>query len=144
MMESAGARISHLPIPLPSPRLRLDVPDTAPVGRPVTISLIVEHPGPDALELYLQGRSATFDVEVRDAAGALVWRRLEGAVLQAILQLRVLWPGERFVLHASWDQRDQSGAPVPPGEYRLRGFLLTDAPQPIATEEVAVYIGERG
>lgn len=114
-----------------------------PAGRPVSLSLVVEHPGPDALELFLQGRSATFDVEVRDAAGALVWRRLEGAVLQAILQLRVLWPGERFVLHASWDQRDQAGALVPPGEYRLRGFLLTDAPEPLATDEVTVNLGER-
>jgi hypothetical protein len=125
---------------MPSPRLRLEAPDTVHAGAPVGIALLVEHPGPDALELYLQGRSATFDVEVRDAAGQVVWRRLEGKVLQAIIQLRVLWPGERFVLHASWNQRDRDGVAVPPGEYRLRGLLLTDAPEPLATDDVTVRL----
>lgn len=92
------------------------------------------------LELYLQGRAPTFDVEATDADGRVVWRRHEGAVLQAIVQLRIMGPGEQFVLHASWDQRDRAGAPVPAGDYRLRGFLLTGDPEPPATAAVPLRI----
>ena len=122
------------------PQLRLDAPATVAVGGPVHVSLVVEHPGPDALELYLRGRAVTFDVEARDAAGERVWHRLEGAAILGILQLRVLWPGERFVLHASWDQRDDAGQPVAPGDYTLRGLLFTDAVEPLATAPVTVRI----
>lgn len=105
------------------------------------VTLHVTHPGPDALELYLLGRAATMDVEVARADdGVVVWRRLEGAVLQQVVQLRVLWPGERFDLHASWDGRDASGAPVPAGDYRVRAFLLTDAPEPRPTDAVPLRI----
>ena len=122
------------------PELALDVPATVTRGAPVAITLHVTHPGPDALEIYLRGRAATFDVEVTDDAGRLVWRRLDGAVIPGIVQLRVLWPGERFDLHASWDGRDASGALVPAGDYRVRGFLLTDAPEPPATAALPLRV----
>ena len=123
------------------PELALEVPPLVRQGDVVPITLHVTHPGPDALELYLTGRAATMDVEVARADdGAVVWRRLAGAVLQQILQLRVLWPGERFDLHASWDQRDANGAPVPAGDYRVRAFLLTDALEPPATEAARLSI----
>jgi hypothetical protein len=125
----------------PTPELLLELPPVVRQGDLVPITLHVTHPGPDALELYLLGRAATFDVEVARAGdGVVVWRRLEGAVLQQVVQLRVLWPGERFDLHASWDGRDASGAPVPAGDYRVRAFLLTDAPEPRGTDAVALRV----
>jgi hypothetical protein len=111
-----------------------------PRGVVVSISLIVVHPGPDMLELYLLGRAPTFDVEVRNEGERVVWRRLAGAALQAIVRLRVMGPSEQFVLHASWDQRDDAGALVPAGDYRLRGLLLTDRPEPLATAPVPLRI----
>lgn len=125
----------------PLPELALDVPPLVTRGDVVPITLHVTHPGPDALEMYLLGRAATMDVEVARAGdGAVVWRRLEGAVLQQVVQLRVLWPGERFDVHASWDQRDAGGAPVPAGDYRVRAFLLTDAPEPRPTDAVPLRV----
>ena len=125
---------------MPLPELLLEVPATVERGAPVAITLHVTHPGPDALEIYLRGRAATFDVEVTDAQGHVVWRRLEGAVIPGIVQLRVLWPGERFDLHASWDQRDGTGAPVPAGDYRVRARLLTDALEPAWTAPVPLRV----
>ena len=124
-----------------TPELLLEVPPVVRRGDVVPITLHVTHPGPDALELYLLGRAATMDVEVaRGDDGVVVWRRLEGAVLQQVVQLRVLWPGERFDLHASWDGRDARGAPVPAGDYRVRAFLLTDAPEPRPTDAVPLRV----
>ena len=126
----------------PLPELLLDVPSLVRQGEVVPITLHVTHPGPDALELYLMGRAATMDVEVvRANDGAVVWRRLAGAALQQIVQLRVLWPGERFDLHASWDGRGADGALVPAGDYRVRALLLTDAPEPLATGAHTLRIG---
>jgi Intracellular proteinase inhibitor len=122
------------------PELLVEIPPLVRQGDLVPITLHVTHPGPDALELYLLGRAATFDVEVADANGRVAWRRLEGAVLQQVVQLRVLWPGERFDLHASWDQRDAAGATVPAGDYRVRARLLTDALEPAWTAPVALRV----
>ena len=124
----------------PLPEIVLEVPPLVRRGDVVAITLHVTHPGPDALEMYLAGRAATFDVEVTDAAGTVVWRRLAGRALEMILQLRVLWPGERFDLHASWDGRDATGALVPAGDYRVRAFLLTDAPEPAWTAPVPLRV----
>ncbi len=80
---------------------------------------------------------------VRDADAAIVWRRLEGAVIPQILQVRMLAPGQTLVLRDAWDQRTNSGARVAPGRYTVEGALPTDAPLPLRTEPVELRIGER-
>ena len=124
----------------PTPELAIEVPATVVRGERVPVTLHVTHPGPDALEIYLRGRAATFDVEVADLAGRVVWRRLDGAVIPGIIQLRVLWPGERFDLHASWDQRDADGTPVAAGDYVVRALLLTDALEPLPSDAAHLRI----
>jgi hypothetical protein len=124
----------------PTPELAIEVPATVARGDRVPITLHVTHPGPDALEIYLRGRAATFDVEVADVSGRVVWRRLDGAVIPGIIQLRVLWPGERFDLHASWDQRDADGTPVAAGDYVVRALLLTDALEPLPSDAAHLRI----
>lgn len=78
------------------------------------------------LGLYLLGRTPTLDVEVSRPTGDVVWRRLEGEIIPAILQVRTLAPGERIAVEAAWDQRTRAGAPVPPGEYLARARLLVE------------------
>lgn len=95
-------------------------------GAPVPIKLLVTNETSAPLDLYLRGREVTFDIAITDATGDGVWRRLEGEVVEAILQLRTLAPGEELELSHAWDQKSQLGNPVPPGRYVVRGSVLTD------------------
>lgn len=98
-------------------------PRVHPSGR-VDIELTARNPTPRALDLYLRGRDPTAEVLVRDEAGAVVWRKLEGAAIPAILQLRSLMPGDSLVLRESWTPRDRGGRRLPPGTYRIEAELL--------------------
>ncbi len=110
-------------------RLRVEVPDRVPAGEPVPITLRVENLTDRTLNLYLTGRTIAFDLIVERLDGAMVWRRLEGEVIQSILRLDTLGPGEALVLEDSWAQRTNEGGPVPAGEYRVRGELLAEGEQ---------------
>lgn len=76
--------------------------------------------------LYLLGRTPTVDVEVSRATGDPVWRRLDGEIVPAILQVRTLAPGEGIEVEADWDQRTRAGPPAGPGEYVARARLLLE------------------
>lgn len=121
---SAGSEMP--PQPSDSLRLRVEVPAEVAAGEPVPIKLRVQNVSERTLTLYLTGRTIAFDVVVERLGGARVWRRLEGEVVQSILRLDTLAPGEALVLEDSWDQRSDAGGTVPPGEYRVRGELLTE------------------
>jgi hypothetical protein len=113
-------------------RLRIQAPDHVPAGEPIPISLHLENISDRTLDLYLRGRTITFDLVVADAAGEVVWRRLEGEVIPAILRIEPLPAGESLTLEASWDQRTNAGDPVDPGMYTVYGELLTES-DPLAT-----------
>ena len=117
-------------------RLWLDVLPAPRASRTVRFVLHARNEGDAAIELTLRGRSITFDIVVADADGRVVWRRLEGAAIPAIAQLRVLAPGEQLDLHARWDGRDRSGTAIAAGEYTVHGELLTDAAAPLRTAGV--------
>ena len=104
----------------------LEVPARAAAGAPVPIKLRVRNATSAPLDLYLRGRDVTFDLTVADSTGDAVWRRLEGEVTQAILQLKTLAPGETMELTHVWNQKSQRGLPVAPGRYTVRGSVLTD------------------
>ena len=111
--------------------LTLDVPAEVAHGRRVPIVLRVSNETSHAIEIGLGGRDISFDVVITDAAGCVVWRRLQGAAMQAILQLRILAPGETLELHAEWAGRGARGKQVPPGEYTVQALLPTDEPDPL-------------
>jgi len=104
----------------------LDVPRSVTAGTPVPMRIRVRNETAAPLDLYLRGRDVTFDITVADSTGDMVWRKLEGEVTQAILQLRTLAPGEVLELTHTWDQKSQRGQLVPPGRYTVRGSVLTD------------------
>jgi hypothetical protein len=125
--------------PAESLRLETDVPSQVRAGERVPIALRAVNTGTTALELYLMGRSVTFDITVSGPDGAVVWRRLEGETLPMILQLRILAPGETLALRHDWDQRTPRGQIVSPGTYVVQGALLTDA-QPLRTPAASFRI----
>jgi hypothetical protein len=94
------------------------------------------------LDLYLRGRTVTFDVIVARAGGDVVWRRLEDEIIPAIVHLRVLKPGERIEVAVTWDQRTRGGGSVAPGEYTARALLLVEG-DPLETAPVRFEIVER-
>ena len=120
-------------------RLRLVVPPEARRGEPVPIVLRVENGADRPLELYLRGRTITFDVVVR-AGTDTVWRRLEGEIIPAIVQLRVLAPAETLELRAVWNQQAADGRGVAAGDYTVQGLVLTEHPEPLATPVVPLRI----
>jgi intracellular proteinase inhibitor BsuPI len=128
--------------PPESLRLETDVPAQVRVGEGVPITLRATNAGPKPLELYLMGRSPTFDVVITGANGAVIWRRLEGQTVQAILQIRTLAPGETLELRHDWNQRSTRGQPVGPGTYVVQGRLITDA-QPLRTPAAPLRIVAR-
>jgi hypothetical protein len=106
--------------------ITLDAPATLAAGRSTTITIRLTNRTDRTLDLSLRGREIVFDLIVSRDDGAVVWRRLEGEVVPAILRLEQLAPGAELVLEATWDGRDQRGRPLPPGNYALRGEVLTD------------------
>lgn len=94
------------------------------------------------MDLYLRGRSATFDVIVTRPDGNVAWRRLEGEVIPAIVHLRTLAPAEHLELITVWDQQTMNGVPIDAGEYSARGLLLVEG-GPMETSSVPLHIFDR-
>ena len=112
---------------------RVELPSAAHAGEPVPIVLRLTNRTEQALTLALQGRPLAFDVTVTGPDGAIVWRRLEGAVVQSILAVRTLAPAESLAFEAVWDGRRHDGSPAPPGRYLMAGRLPTDTPEGLVT-----------
>jgi hypothetical protein len=123
-------------------RFVVEVPERVDAGEAVRVRLVVENVSAAGVTLYVTGRPVAFDVEVRDDADRLVWRRLEGEIVSMVLQIRELAAGERLVFETEWDQRTRAGQLVPPGAYRVRGLLPSDVPEPMVTPAAALRIGE--
>jgi hypothetical protein len=120
--------------------IRLDVPAETRTGRAVPIVIKLENRGERLLELYLRGRTITFDIFIATADGQPVWQRLKDEVIPAIIQLRTLRPGEVLELKEQWDQRGDDGEAIIPGSYMVRGVILTDGPRPLETAPASLRI----
>lgn len=120
-------------VPVDSPTVALEVPREMRVRAPVPMTLRVTNATNRTLNFYLRGRPIAFDLVVTRTAGTVVWRRLQGAVITMVLQVRTLAPGEMLEFRDSWRQTTNAGARVPPGDYLVTGRLLTDAPRPLET-----------
>lgn len=123
-----------------SMRLEIVLPDSVRVSEPVPVTLRLTNTGREPLTVYLQGRPIAFDLTVRNLDGTIVWRRLEGEVVPAILAVRQLEPGASLEFEEVWRQVSNAGEAVPPGDYRVTGALPTDAPEPLQTSPVVLRI----
>jgi hypothetical protein len=112
--------------PVDSLRIELAVPTEARAGSTVRITLRVENLRDQPFDLYLRGRTITFDIIVRRDSGEVVWRRLENAIIPAILRIETLPAHGKLELRADWSLETTTGAPVTPGTYAVQGVLLTE------------------
>jgi hypothetical protein len=123
-----------------SMRVELVVPSRVAIGQPVPMTLRIRNTNDRPITLYLQGRPIAFDLVVEQSGGEVVWRRLEGATVTAILGVRTLAPGEVLDLEESWNQQTRTGRRVKPGDYSVSGSVLTDR-EPIRAGPVPLRIG---
>jgi hypothetical protein len=114
--------------------LELSAPNQVRAGEPVPFIIRVTNRGTGPVTLYLRGRPVAFDLIVTDARGKVTWRRLENATVSMILQVRELASGETLTFEDVWPQHTNAGNPVQPGEYRVKGELLTDTDTPLTTQ----------
>jgi hypothetical protein len=132
--------LSLLGILFGSMTLDLVMPACVRVGEGVPITLRLTNTDRKPASVYLQGRPTTFDIVVTRRDGTPVWRRLEGAIVPAVLQVRQLTPGAVLEFHDTWPQRTNLGTAVGPGEYLVTGVLPTDPPAELRTRPVSLRI----
>jgi Intracellular proteinase inhibitor len=121
-------------VPFPvTVRCTLVAPDSARRGHDVPIVIRLVNTGKAPENLYLTGRTITFDIVVARPDGQVVWRRLEHVTGQQILQVKTLGPGDLMELNDVWR------ANVDPGDYTVTGIVPTDR-QPLQTAPVRVRI----
>jgi hypothetical protein len=123
-----------------SMRVEIVVPPEVAAGEPVPIAIRIANPTDRPIEVHLQGRTVVFDLIV-SRGDAVVWRRLEGESVTAILQIRMLGPDEVLELKDVWRQVDRAGRRVGPGEYSVRGEIPTDG-APLRAGPVPLTIGD--
>jgi hypothetical protein len=114
-------------------RLSLEAPARARNGEPVPLVFTVTNAGGTPLTLHLLGRAPSADFRILDSRGRLIWSRLRGQTLLGALQLFALDAGRILSFQESWNQRTDAGRLVAPGEYLIRGVLLTDHPEGLAS-----------
>ena len=105
--------------------LDLVMPARVRSGKTVQLTLRVVNRSNREIDLYLRGRSITFDVEVARTNGEVVWRLLGDEIIPAIVHLQTLGVGGRLEARANWDQKDR-GRFLEPGDYAARGLLLLE------------------
>ncbi len=70
----------------------------------------------------------------------MIWSRLRGQTMLGALRLFPLDAGKSLSFREVWDQRTDAGRPVTPGEYVVRGVVLTDDPGGLASAAVRLWI----
>jgi hypothetical protein len=126
-----------------NPLVTLHAPETVVLGAKVRMTIRIHNRSDEPLELYLTGRETVCDLTVKNADGEPVWRRLHGAVLQAILRLELVAPRATLEFLETWDQQDDSGTPVPPGSYTVSGAVPTDGSSRLDAQPVPLTITPR-
>ena len=123
-----------------NPVVIIHVPENAEAGAAIPITMRVENRSNEPLELYLRGREPTCDFIVTSSDGDVVWRRLEGQIIQAILRFEVLAPGQVLEFRDTWDQKDNAGKRVAPGVYVVRGAVLAEGSSTLDSPAVPLWI----
>jgi hypothetical protein len=106
----------------------------------VPLLFTVTNTGKVSLTLQLLGRTPAADFRVSDLRDRTVWSRLRGQTLLGALRLFPLGAGKHLSFRQVWDQRGDTGTLVPPGEYVIRGVLMTDDPQGLASAPMKLRI----
>jgi intracellular proteinase inhibitor BsuPI len=100
----------------------------------------VANAGRVSVTLQLLGRTPTADFRISDSAGRPVWSLLRGQTMLGALRLFPLDAGKHLTFRQTWEQRADTGSLVPLGEYLIRGVLLTDHPEGLASPPARLHI----
>jgi len=106
----------------------------------VPLVFTVTNTGKVSITLQLLGRTPTADFRVSDLRGQRIWSSLRGQMLMGALRLFPLDAGKRLSFRQVWNQRSDTGGQVLPGEYLVRGVLLTDDPEGLASAAARLRI----
>jgi intracellular proteinase inhibitor BsuPI len=107
----------------PRVAVELLVPPSVQRGETLEIAIRVRNEGTQPAELELPGRPIAFDVVIRAADGAEVWRRLRGGAVAGLLAVLRLAPGEAHDFSVRWAGVDEAGRPAPAGRYTVQGVI---------------------
>jgi hypothetical protein len=121
--EQPEVNSSTQPAPIDSVRVGLAVPNDARAASAIPVEVTVQNISRRNIELHLQGRDIVFDITVSNVDGMVVWRRLEGVAVQAILRLEPLAPDQVLTLRSAWPKEASA---VPAGEYDVFASIPTD------------------
>jgi hypothetical protein len=100
----------------------------------------VTNAGKAPLTLQLLGRTPSADFRISDSRGRLVWSQLRGQTLHGALRLFPLDAGKSLSFRERWNQSTDAGRPAAPGEYLVRGVLMTDDPAGLASPPARLLI----
>ena len=117
----------------PEEPLTLEAPDEVEEGQTVNLKLIWRNLTDKAVELTLGGRPA-YDFVVTTNEGKQIWRWLEGEMVQQILEIKTVDPGQKLEFTLEWQPVDQAGAALPPGRYLVQGILNLEPPAVMKTK----------
>ena len=98
-----------------------------PAGAPASFTIAVDNPT-DAPVTVTFPSSQNYDIAVSDGTRE-VWRWSADRVFASVIKDRTFQPGVTLLGRETWDWRDASGAPLPPGSYRIAGSLATSPPR---------------
>jgi len=108
----------------PGPGLNIVASISQQSAENITFRIGVENTGSSAETLNF-GNSQFFDIEVRTASGALVWRWSTGKSFLDVLWSLDLDPGESSVHETVWDLTDDFQQPLPRGSYKAKVFITS-------------------
>jgi hypothetical protein len=121
-------------------RLTLEAPARARSGESVPLVFTVTNAGKVPLTLQLLGRTPTADFRILDSRERQVWSKLRGQTMLGALRLFPLDAGKSISFREVWNQSNDAGRRVAPGEYLIRGVLLTDDPEGLASPPARLRI----
>ena len=108
-------------------------------GRVIPITLRLVNNSDQTVHVQLTGRSMTFDVVIRDAAGRDVFRLLRDRNGAVFLRRERFEAGESRELLYRWDQQTDDGRAARPGNYTIEASLPTEG-EPIRSAPVPLRI----
>lgn len=128
------------PPPLPPPAARADgaarldsafsatlqMPSRVVEGEQVPLLLVVRNITQKPVYFETGDSTTTFDIQVTDSSGAVVWRRMHNRESLASLREVTLAPGQEIRFGDHWGQRSNGGSLVPGGRYEVQGTLLAE------------------
>ena len=124
-MEIGGATGDSVVVEIAAPRY-------AAVGDTVPINVVVHNNRERRIDLNLTGREIAFDIVIARADSTVVWQRLRNVVIQPIVQLKTLEPGESFTVTDRWPATEA-------GSFFVAAELPTDS-KPLQAKPVSLTV----